>query len=77
MLRVDLQGYEEADYGADEGADERADRKRAPSAHRRRGGSQAGGAAQPEGIDVPELVAPQILHLDASDRQRYAAEKHV
>ena len=65
VLRRDLQGHEEADDGADQRADEGADGERAPARHRGGRGAQTGGAAQPEGIDVPELVPPQILHLDA------------
>ena len=77
VLRGDAQRHEEADDGADQRADERSDGERAPARHRGGRGAQTGGAAQPEGIDVPELVAPQILHLDASDRERDPGQQDV
>ena len=77
VLRGNPQGYEEADDRADQRADEGSDGERAPARHRGRCGAQTGGAAQPEGIDVPELVAPQILHLDASDGQCDTRQKDV
>ena len=77
VLRGDPQGHEEADEGADERADEGSDGQRAPAGHRGGRGAQARGTAQPEGIDVPELVAPKVLHLDASDGQGDARQEDV
>ena len=72
VARGNLQGHEKADEGADQGADKTTHRQRTPSAHRSGCGSKTGGAAQPQRIHIAELVAPQILHLNASYRQGYA-----
>ena len=69
LLGIDLEGNEEADDGADERADETAHREGAGAAHGGGRSSQTRGAAQSEAVNIPELVAPEILHLDAAYRQ--------
>ena len=58
----------EAHEGAYQGADEGTYGQRAQPRHRGRSRSEAGGGAEAERVDVAELVAPEVLHLDASDR---------
>ena len=35
------------------------------------------GGAEPERIHVSELIPPQVLHLDASDRKGYPGQNHI
>ena len=77
VLRGNLHGDDEANQRADQRADEASNRQRTPAAHGRGGGTQTGGAAKAEAVDIAQLIAPQILHLYAADRQGDAADKNV
>ena len=70
-------GHERHDYCADALCNEGADGQGAPAGHCSRGGTEAGCASKAERIDIPQLVPPEILHLDTAHRQGDATDENI
>ena len=71
------QGHQETYGRTQKRADETSHRQRTPAGHRGYSGTETCGTAQTKAVDIAKLVAPEILHLDTTDRKGYSRHDHI